>query len=96
VVVRDPGRTGATFTGHDELVRFWREWLESWDEYRVEPTEVIESGDEIFVACEQSGRGRSGIEVGQDLYVVLRIPEARITEYRIYADRDEALASVGR
>ena len=96
VVVRDPGRTGATFSGHDELLRFWGEWLENWDDYRVEPVELTEQGEEVFVACDQSGRGKaSGIEVDQDLYVVLRIPEERITEYKIYADRGEALASVG-
>jgi ketosteroid isomerase-like protein len=96
VVIRDPGRTGTTFSGRDALLRFWGEWLEMWDDYRVEPVEVIERGEEVFVACQQSGRGRSGIEVGQDLFIVLRIPEERVTEYRIYAERDEALASVGR
>ena len=64
MVVRDPGRTGATFTGHDELVRFWREWLESWDEYRVEPTEVIVKHDENYVAPSGSGIPSQVIDPG--------------------------------
>ena len=96
VVVHDPARTGATFTGHDELLRFWREWLQSWEGYRVEPYEVIEVGERVFIAAEQHARGKTTrVEVGQDLYIVLAIPDDLITEYRIFADRGDAMAAAG-
>jgi ketosteroid isomerase-like protein len=96
VTVHDPARTGASYRGHTELLRFWREWLETWDDYRIEPAELVESGEEVFLACRQTGRGRaSGLEVDQDLYLVLGIRGGRITEFRIYADRGQALASAG-
>jgi ketosteroid isomerase-like protein len=36
----------------------------------------------------------SGIEIGADLFQVFRLREGKVIEYRIYADRDEALESV--
>jgi len=96
IVVRDPGRTGRTFQGRAELRRFWEEWLENWQEYRVEPLELVEEGGEIFVRVGQMGRGRlSGVEVGQDLFQVFRVRDGKVVEYRIYTDRDDALASIG-
>ena len=97
IVIRDPGRTGQTLKGRNELRAFWEEWLENWQEYRVEPQEFIEAGSEILVHTRQMGRGKlSGVEVGQDLFQVFRVRDGRIVEYRIYGDRAEALGSVGR
>jgi ketosteroid isomerase-like protein len=96
IVVHDPGRTGRTYRGLAELRGFWEEWLETWQEYRVEPQEIIEAGGQVFVHTGQTGRGRfSGIEVGQDLFQVFRVRNGKVVEYRIYADRTEALESVG-
>ena len=95
VVVHDPGRTGRSYRGREGLMRFWGEWLENWDSYRLEPHEFIEEGEEIFVACEQVGRGKlSGVEVRQDLFCVYRIREGTVVELRIYADRAPALDSL--
>jgi ketosteroid isomerase-like protein len=96
IVVSDPGRTGTTFRGPAGVRRFWEEWLENWQEYRVEPQEFSEAGGEILVHTAQSGRGKlSGIEVEQDLFQVFRVRDGKIVEYRIYADRDAALGSFG-
>ena len=44
----------------------------------------------------QSGKGRlSGIEIDQDLFVLLRLRDGKFVEYGIYADRGEALESIG-
>jgi ketosteroid isomerase-like protein len=95
ITLHDPGRTGTSFQGHDGLMRFWQEWLESWDDYHIEPTEFVEAGGEIFVAAGQAGRGRSGIEVGQELFQVFRLRGGKVVEWRIYADPTEARRSVG-
>jgi ketosteroid isomerase-like protein len=95
VVVHDPGRTGRSYRGRDGLMRFWGEWLENWDTYRLDPVDFIEEGEEIFVACEQVARGKlSGVEVRQDLYCVYRITDGTVVEFRIYADRAPAVDSM--
>jgi ketosteroid isomerase-like protein len=96
VVVRDPERTGATLRGPDGLRHFFDEWLENWEEYRSEPVELTESGGEILVHAIQTGKGKlSGIEIEQDLFVVLRLRDGKFVEYRLYTKREGALASMG-
>jgi hypothetical protein len=96
VVVRDPERTGTTFRGPDGLRQFFEEWLENWEEYRSEPVELTESGDEILVHAIQTGKRKlSGIEIEQDLFVVLRLRDGKFVEYRLYTKREGALASMG-
>jgi uncharacterized protein len=96
IVVRDPDRTGTTFRGIEGLGRFWEEWFENWQEYRVDPREFEEHGDEILVHAVQSGRGKlSGVELSQDFFNVVRLRDGRVIEYRIYTEREDALASLG-
>jgi ketosteroid isomerase-like protein len=96
IVVRDPQRTGRTFRGPDGVRQFFEEWLENWEEYRSEPVELTEAGGEILVHARQSGKGKlSGIEIDQDLFVVSRMREGRFVEYRLYTEREDALASMG-
>jgi uncharacterized protein len=95
IVVRDPARTGTTFQGPAGLRRFFEEWLENWEEYRSEPLEFIEAGDEILVRTLQTGRGKlSGIELREDLFQVFRVRGGRIVEFRLYTEREHALASL--
>jgi ketosteroid isomerase-like protein len=96
IVVRDPARTGDTMLGLEALRAFWDEWLENWQEYRVEPQEFIESRGEVVVHTRQTGVGRlSGIEISQDLFQVFRVRDGKIVEYRLYGARAAALESLG-
>ena len=96
IVVRDPQRTGATFRGPDGLRPFFAEWMENWEEYRSVPVELTEIEGEILVHANQTGKGKlSGIEINQDLFVVVRISDEKFVEYRIYTHREDALASIG-
>lgn len=95
IVIRDPERTGTTFRGIEGLRRFWEEWFENWQEYLVEPNEFEEHGDQVLVRAAQIGRGKlSGVEIRQDLFNVFRLRDGRVVEYRLYSDRDMALASI--
>lgn len=95
VSIQDPERTGQTFRGHDGLRSFWAEWLENWDGYRMEAREFIEEGDEVFVAGRQTARGRaSEIELTDDVFIVYRIRDGRVTEMRVYTDRAPGLDSM--
>ena len=96
IVVRDPDRTGTAFHGPAGLRAFFEEWLENWEEYRSEPLDFIEAGDQVLVHTMQTGRGKlSGIELQQDLFQVFRVRDGKFVEYRLYTDRAEAFRSVG-
>jgi ketosteroid isomerase-like protein len=96
IVILDPERTGRRFEGPDGVREFFEEWLENWEEYRSEPVELAEAGDGMLVHARQTGKGRlSGIEINQDLFIAFRMRDGRFIEYRLYTEREDALASLG-
>ena len=48
-----------THHGRDSFEHFFRSWIDSFDEFRVEPEQVIERGDDLIAVVRQSGRGRA-------------------------------------
>jgi ketosteroid isomerase-like protein len=93
----DPDRPGGgTYRGHEGVLRNMAEWLEGWEEFRLEPEEFLAAGDQVVVLVRQSGRGKgSGVEIEGPLAQVFRLREGKVVWARIYASREEALKSVG-
>jgi len=85
-----------TWRGHDGLRAFAEEWLEAWEEFRVEPENYIASGDAVLATVHYWGRGRgSGVEVTERWYYAYRLHGGKIVSWRPYAGRAEALADLG-
>jgi SnoaL-like domain len=61
------GPSPGTWTGRDEAAQAWRDFMDAWEEYRVEVEDYRELDDErVFVLTRRSGRGKtSGLELGQ-------------------------------
>jgi ketosteroid isomerase-like protein len=92
------GRT--TSKGLAGLAKSWREFLDAWEEWRVEPQEYVEIDDErVLVMIRVSGRGRtSGLEVGQmraEAANLFHLRRGKVTRLALYWDRQEALADAG-
>src|SRR5436190_712783 len=52
------------YRGRDDLIRYFREWLEPFSEYRAEALDYIEAGDCVLVPTRQRGVGEgSGARV---------------------------------
>jgi hypothetical protein len=82
------------------LAEAWREFLETWEGWRVEPQEYRELEDErVIVLINLSGRGRtSGLEVGQmraEGANLFQIRAGKVTRLVLYWERERALADVG-
>ncbi|HEV2923554.1 MAG TPA: nuclear transport factor 2 family protein [Solirubrobacteraceae bacterium] len=85
-----------TWRGLDGVRGFAEEWLEAWEEFRVEPEEFIEGGDAVVAAVRYWGRGRgSGVQVTDRWYCAYRRRDGKVISWRPYADRDEALKAAG-
>jgi ketosteroid isomerase-like protein len=85
-----------TYYGHDGFRQMLQQWNEPWEEFEVEPEDFIARGDHVVVPVRQRARGRgSGIEVEARLAYVFEIRNARLVRWELYADRREALRSVG-
>ena len=87
---------GGTHRGRDSFVRFFGSWLESFDEFQVEPVEIIERGDHLVVVARQSGRGRtSAVPITREVVHVWTVSDGRAVPWRSFPSRAAALAAVG-
>jgi ketosteroid isomerase-like protein len=70
-------------------------WLDAWEDYRVEPNELIDLGDRIVVLSRQTGRGwESGAEVEMPHAVVITFAHGWAVKLQFYWDWDEATHAV--
>jgi ketosteroid isomerase-like protein len=82
--------------GLAEMRRTWGAALGAWDDFRAEPGEYIDLGDQVVVMTRAVGRGRgSGMEVSADTATVWTIDQGRIVRLALYWDSAKALAAVG-
>ena len=83
--------------GREGFESFLGEWLESFEDFRLEPEEIIEKEDRLIAVVHQSGTGRaSGIEVEAQIAHVWTVKNGQAVRWQSYSSRDEALASRGR
>jgi uncharacterized protein len=87
-----PSPEAGCHRGRGSFERFVRGWIESFDEFRVEPEEVIERRGRLIAVVRQSGRGRtSGVEVEARLAHVWTVRDGRAVRWEALADANEAL-----
>jgi ketosteroid isomerase-like protein len=94
------GPTRGSVKGLAALAQEWRNFLEAWDEWRVEPEEYRELDEErILVLVNLSGRGKaSGLPVGEMRAKganLFHIRAGKVTSLALYWDREQALADSG-
>src|SRR3954468_15749239 len=87
-------------TGLAGMGRAWRNWIDAWEEYRVEVDEYCElDGERILVLMLHCGRGKtSGLDVGQTKRAganVLHVRDGKVARLVLYWDRDRALVDLG-
>jgi uncharacterized protein len=72
------------------------EWLEPWDEHRIEAEEFVEGDDRVFVTVHLTARGQgSGLEVDQRFFQVYTVRDGKIRRMVEYVDRARALDAAG-
>jgi ketosteroid isomerase-like protein len=91
-----PGLVNAgTYHGHDEFLQWLKQWVEAWEEFRIELEAVEPIGDEHVVAMvRQVVRGAgSGVEVEMRLAQLYEVRDGKATRFHLYPDRETALAA---
>jgi ketosteroid isomerase-like protein len=85
------------YRGRDEVMRFLKEWLASWDTYEAGVDQLVDAGDRVVAFWWQRMTGRgSGVPVKLDSAQVWTIKDGQVIHIDNYTDRAEALAAVGR
>jgi len=85
------------YRGLDGFRQVVEQAAEMWEDFQLEPEELIDAGDHVFVAVRMSGRGRgSGAEAQMQLFAVWTLRDGKVSRMTGgYRDRGEALEAAG-
>jgi ketosteroid isomerase-like protein len=83
-----------TFHGHEGYMTWLGQWLEAWDDFKIEVRGMEAVGQRhVVTAIHQSGIGRgSGIPVQMDVAYMLDIRGGKVAALQMYLDRADAVA----
>ena len=85
------------FKGHRGVAEFFRRWLGTWDDYRLELEDVRALPDGRFLATFREracGRG-SRVPVEMRTAAILELRDGKVITYRGYTSREHALSDAG-
>jgi ketosteroid isomerase-like protein len=83
--------------GHRGVLEAFAIWPEQWDDYRVEILRIAAAPTgKVVATIRNQGRGKqSRIEVDMEFSFVFAIRNAKITEWQLFVQEDEALEAAG-
>jgi ketosteroid isomerase-like protein len=83
--------------GKDALRAFMQDWLDMFDDFRAEPVELIEAGEDTVIAVVRiSGRAKlSGVETDLTYAEISTFRDGKVAWGRQYWTRGEALEAAG-
>jgi len=93
----DPGGV----SGLTALVSAWRDFLDAWENFRIDLQEIrVLDEERVLALIRRSGRGKvSGMEIedlaGSEGADMLLIRDGKVVRLVIYWERDRALADLG-
>src|SRR4051794_22368686 len=82
--------------GPEALRHYWEQWNETFDEFRAEPEQLIDAGEQVVAAVHIGGRMKdSEAVVGMRFWMVFSLRDDKIGRAREYLTREEALEAAG-
>ena len=85
------------YHGHEEVMRFFRMWRESFEDFRIDIEETIDDGERIVVVMSISGSGRgSGAEVRTPTHAQIWTFDGDLAVRIEMLRKSDALARIGR
>jgi len=92
----DPGRADQQiWRGHEGICASWRRWLDQWEEYSFEVTDLEDHDDRVFAVMTEQARGQSsGANVSATNHLVLTFRDGKIDRYQEFYDEQQARAAL--
>jgi ketosteroid isomerase-like protein len=82
--------------GHAGYRQVWREVLEAFEDWTLEPEELTDLGDRLIGVTRMSGHGTvSGVPVSQRVFSVYTFRRGLVVKQEDFGDRGEALEAAG-
>jgi ketosteroid isomerase-like protein len=90
------GPEARVYRGRDGVIQAFREWVEPFSEYYIEPLDFIEQGDCVISSQRHRGIGStSGIPVEIEVTYVFEVRDGQIARVDEYDTLEEALEAAG-
>ena len=89
------GLQAGVYQGWEAVMRFYQNFLETFQEVAIEPDRLIESGDSVVVPNSARVRGRDGIETVARSALVFEVRGGRLARICLYQETHQALEAVG-
>jgi hypothetical protein len=84
------------YHGHDGYLQVWRVLLESFEDVRLDPEELLDLGNRFLVTLTLSGQGvGSGVAVSEPHYQVFTLRRGLVVRQDDFQDRAQALETAG-
>jgi ketosteroid isomerase-like protein len=85
----DPG----PIHGKDAVRAYMQDWLDTFDDFRSEPVELIDAGeDKVIAVTRNSGRAKlSGVETDLTFAALYTVRDGKIVRGREYWTKEQAL-----
>jgi ketosteroid isomerase-like protein len=81
--------------GIPAVLDFVADWIEPWEDYKVDVTRTVDAGDRVFIATKHSGRHETGAEISMDMYIAGAFRDGKIIELRWFMNEPDALEAAG-
>jgi hypothetical protein len=86
----------AVVHGHDGYERVWRQLIDSFEDFHVEPEDVLDLGDQTLATTHYKGHGSgSGVPITIPLFQLFRLRRGLVFWQKDFNDRSEALEAAG-
>ena len=91
-----PGYQGIIH-GKDAVIEFWRDYSDTWDEYVLEPIEILEAGeDQVVVVADERGRGKgSGASFERRSGTIFTLRAGSVVKMKFFPSGEAALEAFG-
>jgi ketosteroid isomerase-like protein len=77
-------------------MRIRNQWVDTWDEHRIDMEEVIEEGDSVVASVHVTARGKtSGVEIDVRLHLHFKVRDDKVVYLFEHEDRATALEAAG-
>ena len=85
------------YRGPDEVLKFLRDWADSWQDWHFDVTEVRDAGeDRVFAAIHERGIGaESHVHVEQRRYFVGTVRGGLLVRVQVFGESTDALKAAG-